>query len=146
MKDLTFVLLLCLVSFCSISQNAIYFYNSGNDKLDQKDFKGASEEYTKAIELNPNKPEFFMNRGIAKSELGDYRSAIEDFSVSITLDTNNKLAYFNRGNTHHMLRNYTGSVEDFDKVILIDTLFVPRICEQDECRNPSDLRILKVKN
>jgi len=28
----------------------------------------------------------------------------------------------------------------------IDTLFVPRICEQDECRNPSDLRILKVKN
>lgn len=28
----------------------------------------------------------------------------------------------------------------------IDTLFAPRICEQDECRNPSDLRILKVKN
>ena len=27
----------------------------------------------------------------------------------------------------------------------IDTLFAPRICEQDECRNPSDLRILKVK-
>ena len=27
----------------------------------------------------------------------------------------------------------------------IDTLLDPRICEQDECRNPSDLRILKVK-
>ena len=28
----------------------------------------------------------------------------------------------------------------------IDTLFAPRICEQSECRNPSDLRILKIKN
>ncbi len=77
-------------SFGCFSQTAVDFYNIGNDKLDLKDFKGALEEFNKAIELNPNKAEFFMNRAIAKSEIGEYRSAIEEAAAEVNDDVMTK--------------------------------------------------------
>ena len=47
------------------------YLDSGCDKDDQKDSKGAIEDYTKAIELNPSYAEAYANRGCAKEELKD---------------------------------------------------------------------------
>ena len=51
MKNLVVVFILILMSLGVSSQTAMDFYNAGNDKLDRKDFKGALEEYSKAIQL-----------------------------------------------------------------------------------------------
>jgi len=47
------------------------YLDSGCDKESDKNFKGAIEDYTKAIELCPTYAEVYANRGCAKEELKD---------------------------------------------------------------------------
>jgi hypothetical protein len=72
MKNFVLVAVLSFLSLSSFTQTAMDYYNTGNDKLDQKDFTGALEAFTKAIALDDTKSDFFMNRGIVKSEIGDW--------------------------------------------------------------------------
>ncbi len=58
---------------------------------------GAIQDYTKAIELNPNYNDAYYNRGSAKYEIEDYRGAIEDYNKAIKLNPNSDKAYYNRG-------------------------------------------------
>ena len=60
-------------------KTASEYLDRGCDKDDQKDSKGAIEDYTKAIELNPNYAEAYANRGCATEELGDKEGAIADW-------------------------------------------------------------------
>ncbi len=50
--------------------------------------KGALEDFSKALELSPNKVEAFYGRGFAKSKLGDPRGAIEDYSRAAEMGNN----------------------------------------------------------
>ena len=59
----------------------------GNEKFGEKDYKGAIEEYSKAIMLDPKFKEAYRNRGMAKHELQDYQGAIADYSKAIEIDT-----------------------------------------------------------
>ena len=58
MKHLLLVFVLFLFGLEVHSQTAMDYYNSGNDKLDQKDFTGALEAYSKAIALDDTKSDF----------------------------------------------------------------------------------------
>ncbi len=66
-------------------KTAAEYLDRGCDKDDQKDSKGAIEDYTKAIELNPNYAEAYANRGCAKEELGDKKGAISDWQKAAEL-------------------------------------------------------------
>ena len=59
-------------------KTASEYLDRGCDKDDKRDSKGAIEDYTKAIELDPNYAEAYANRGCAKEELGDKEGAIAD--------------------------------------------------------------------
>ena len=57
-----------------------YQYNeSGNSKMENGDFNGAIEDYTKALEVFPNDPVINYNLGVAKYNLGDTNGACIDF-------------------------------------------------------------------
>ena len=47
------------------------YHNKGNAKVNLGDYRGAIQDYSKAIELNPNNANAYYNRGNAKSALGD---------------------------------------------------------------------------
>ena len=61
-----------------IMKNETDFYNSGNTKYFQEDYKGAIHDYDKAIELNPNDPQAYIFRGDAKIASGDQKGACLD--------------------------------------------------------------------
>jgi tetratricopeptide (TPR) repeat protein len=74
------------------------YYNRGISKHEVGDYKGAIQDYNKAIELNtPNLAQAYSNRGVSKSELEDYMGAIEDYNKTIELNPNDGMAYNNRG-------------------------------------------------
>ena len=53
------------------------FYKSGNKKFDEGDYQGAIDDYSKAIELDPENPEIYIKRGDIKSlYLGDFWNAL----------------------------------------------------------------------
>ncbi len=66
-------------------KTAAEYLDRGCDKDDQKESKGAIEDYTKAIELNPNYAEAYANRGCAKEELGDKEGALADWQKAADL-------------------------------------------------------------
>ena len=72
-------------AFC-IGQTAEDYFNkayNASEKLLQ--FK--IDNYTKAINLNPDYSAAFNNRGFAKYSLNDYDGAIADYTKAIELDT-----------------------------------------------------------
>jgi tetratricopeptide (TPR) repeat protein len=70
------------------SDESVEAYNRGVDKSDLGDKQGAIDDYTLAINLNPNDDKAYNNRGIAKSDLGDDRGAIDDYTLAIDLNPN----------------------------------------------------------
>ena len=48
------------------------YYNRGFVKNGLKDYAGAIEDYTKAIELDPKSAVVYYNRGFVKNGLKDY--------------------------------------------------------------------------
>ena len=77
-----------LFSYTTYSQTAEEYFNSGLEKMKNGDFSDAIEDYTKAIELDPNYADAYINRGIAKNKLENHSGAITDFTKAIELDPN----------------------------------------------------------
>ena len=58
----------------------------GKEKGEFGDYHGAIEEFTKAIQSNPNFPAAYFSRAIVKEALGDKYGAISDYTDAIRLN------------------------------------------------------------
>ena len=128
MKKIFYSLIFVVVSTIGFAQteSAKEFYNSGNLKLDKKEYKEAINDYDKAIELNKKFSEAYYNRALAKNYLKDYKGAIADYSESLELDSTNIQALNalnNRGLAKKALEDYDGAVEDYTKAINLNESF-----------------------
>ena len=125
MKKIIYSLILIAISTLSFAQteNAKEFYNSGNDKLDKREYKEAIKDYDKTIELNGTFSAAYYNRALAKNYLKDYKGAIEDYSVALELDSTNIQALNNRGLAKKALEDYDGALEDYTKAINLNESF-----------------------
>lgn len=94
----TFFLILALYAIVNCySQTSKEFYKRGIIKDSLKDYKGAIDDYTKAIELDIKFTDAYSKRGTAKGVLeDDIQGAIADFNKAIEIDHNYKDAYKKR--------------------------------------------------
>ena len=67
-------------------KNADAYTGQGASKADRGNWKGAAEEYTKALESNPKFVRAYLLRALAKEKIGDWKGAVEDYSKVIELD------------------------------------------------------------
>jgi tetratricopeptide (TPR) repeat protein len=84
----------------SVNKTALknYFKFRGMAKVQLEDNKGAIEDFTKAIFVDPNEVDLlYALRGFSKNSIKDYFSAILDFSEAINLNPNEGLYYAGRG-------------------------------------------------
>ena len=94
------------------------FFDRGLDKRKKGDNQGAIEDYTKAIELNPDYATAYYNRGIAHSDLKEYQQAIADYTESIRLKNPELWVPYNgRGIAHSDLKEYQKAIADYSKAI-----------------------------
>jgi tetratricopeptide (TPR) repeat protein len=84
MKNLLLISILFL-SLNIFSQTSEEWYEKGDAKVEQNDYKGAISDYTKSIELDSNNSLVYANRGRAKYALQDYRGATADYTKAIEL-------------------------------------------------------------
>lgn len=61
-----------------------------------KNYKGAIEDFTQALEFTPDDVNLFLNRGFIKSLSGDEEGAVEDYNKSIVYNPKNASAWFNQ--------------------------------------------------
>ena len=117
-------LFLLLVPMVSFGQTADDLNTSGNTKMNLKDYYGAINDYSRAIELKPdNVYAYYFNRGNAKKNLKDYYGAINDYSKSIELAPDYPMAYNNRAYAKDQLKDHYGAINDFSKAIELNPDF-----------------------
>lgn len=101
-----------------IPQSKILIADIYNDRglarLQLKDLKGATLDFSLAIQLNANDRAYY-NRGCACQRHGDNFSAVRDFTQSLRLNPANTEAYVNRGIAHHQLGYQQAAIADLEK-------------------------------
>lgn len=102
---------------------ATQYFDQGVEKFDAGNYQGAVDDYTKAIEINPQDETAYLTRGVAKRNLNDRQGAIADFTMAIEINPRFVLAYFNRGEDRFVLGDLRGAMTDFDNAIEIDPQF-----------------------
>ncbi|ARM31433.1 tetratricopeptide repeat protein [Prosthecochloris sp. HL-130-GSB] len=115
--SLSAVLLLVMIGLGACGPDAREINTTGLEKLKQKDFDGAFEDFSAAIEKDPDFAEAYLNRGFVHGNRGELQSALEDFNKAIELDPEYLEAYFNRGFIYGYFEEYEKSFADFSKVI-----------------------------
>ncbi|KST65578.1 tetratricopeptide repeat protein [Mastigocoleus testarum] len=96
------------------------YYNQGLEKLKQKNYKAAIEQFTHALQENPYFADAYRYRGLAYYESGDIYQAISDYSECLKLNPRNGEAYYCRALTRLELKNLPGSLDDIEKAININ--------------------------
>ncbi len=91
------------------------YYNRGCAKDELKDYTGAIDDYTKAIELGPNNESEYLNRGLAKYELHFFQEAIKDYDKAIEIEPNKSTAYFGRANAEYQAGDKENACLDWSK-------------------------------
>lgn len=92
-------------------------YNfKGLDKSNAGDFKGAIEDFNKALEIQST-GQIYFNRAYAKSMTEDFKGAIQDYDKSIELKYRLAEAFFERGLCKEEIDNTDGAIDDYTKAI-----------------------------
>lgn len=95
-----------------------YYISRAEIKHKLKNYSGAVDDYSKAIELNPQ-GYYYKSRGDSKVELKDYSGAIEDYSKLIELGWG-AFSYILRASAKDEINDFSGAIEDYSKAILLE--------------------------
>lgn len=96
-----------------------YFFRA-YEFVEQKDYRGAIVNYTKAIKLDPKFAAAYNNRGAAYADIDKYDDAMKDYNKAIELDPKYVAAYNNRGNAYANKGNNDDAIKDYNKAIELD--------------------------
>lgn len=82
-------------------------------KSDNFDFKGALEDYNKAISYDSTNAKAWFLRANIKMSLKMFKEALPDFDKTIELNEKNADAYYNRGYAYSILGNKDKACENY---------------------------------
>jgi tetratricopeptide (TPR) repeat protein len=97
------LLLLCISSFGYGQMTAIRYAKRGDLNSSNRNYKEAIQDYTKAIELDPDNDSYCSSRGWSKYSLKDGEGVIIDLTKAIELNPKDSESYRGRGLAKIML-------------------------------------------
>ncbi len=106
----------------------------GRVKQDVGDPRGAIEDYTALLGMNPGLVEAYNGRARARSAIGELDAALADHDTSIHLDPRSAHSRTKRGLTRAQKGDFDGAIADHDEAIRLD----PRSAQS--CANRADGR------
>jgi len=106
-----------------ICPNDARFYISRGCFKGTESHEDAIEDYTKAIEIEPNNVFAYRLRGDSKRKLGDYQGAINDYSKAIEIYPNKAYLYNYRAESKRKLGDNEGADEDDRKAEKLKNIF-----------------------
>lgn len=96
------------------------FKEKGNEAFRAKNYKEASNFYTKAIQVKDDEPIAYSNRAMCNIQLGKYYEAKGDCDRAIQLDPKFVKAYYRRATALSKLFRYRLSRNDYQTVLSLD--------------------------
>ncbi len=92
----------------------------GNKAMTQRDFLGAIEKYSEAININPTNAVYFSNRAAAYSSARKHDLALKDAEKAIELDPKYAKAWSRLGLAKYVLGDAKGSMEAYEQGLKIE--------------------------
>ncbi|HYF69641.1 MAG TPA: tetratricopeptide repeat protein [Ohtaekwangia sp.] len=80
-------------------------------------YRGAIEDYTKALKIEGSDPAIWLGRGIAREKMNDLKGAYTDYTKAIEVDEKYEKAWLNRGNLLSKQGRYEQAIEDYSAAI-----------------------------
>lgn len=90
-------------------------------------YKGAEEDYSRALEIDPSDAEIWLGRGLARERQKNYQGAFSDYTKAIDIRENFFKAWINRGNVLFKLERYQDAIDDFNVALIYQPDFAPAI-------------------
>ncbi|WVO16185.1 hypothetical protein L204_103856 [Cryptococcus depauperatus] len=91
----------------------------GNQLMNQKLYDSAIEQYTEAINLDPN-PIYYSNRAAAWGGIGQHEKAIEDAQKALELNPKFARGYSRLGHAHFSLGNMADAIQAYEDGLALD--------------------------
>ncbi|NQT07283.1 MAG: tetratricopeptide repeat protein, partial [Candidatus Omnitrophica bacterium] len=90
-------------------EQAVTYFDRGVECMDLGEYDEAIENFTRAIELDPEVPPVaYNNRAIVYMKIGEYKKALEDFTRALELDPDDKMVQRNLGIVREKLKKGEG--------------------------------------
>lgn len=86
------------------------------------EFRLATEDFTRAIDLQPDFVSAIFHRGTVRVVRGDYDQAMEDFNRVIELEPKHAAAHYNRGRLQYWKGQHEEAIADFETTRTLDPL------------------------
>ncbi len=104
---LTGILIVSLLLSMNVKgQSAKRHYKAGVDFIESKKFEFAIDEFTKAIEVDPDYTKAYVKRGKLYDKAGNKDAAIEDFSKAVVFEPKNKELFYFLGRCYNEAGKY----------------------------------------
>ena len=118
-----------------VTKNDEYAYGArAAIKYDRKDYRGALEDYSRDLRLNPESASSYYNRGLAKYMLLDFQGAIRDFTLTIQRNPNHFKAYYSRGLANGELHDYDAAIQNYSETIKRDPQYADAYYHRGKAR------------
>lgn len=101
------------------------YLERGLQRFESGYYKGALEDYTKALEIDQTDEDIWLGCGLAREKLKDYEGAFSDYTKAIDIRENFFKAWINRGNVLFKLERYNDAIEDFNVALIYQPDFAP---------------------
>jgi predicted O-linked N-acetylglucosamine transferase (SPINDLY family) len=87
--------------------------------LQQAKFQPAEQQFSRAIEINPDNSRLHTNHGNALLGLNRAQEALSAYDRAVALDSENYGAFYNRGNILAALKRFEEALASYDKAIAL---------------------------
>ncbi|CAG7920740.1 unnamed protein product [Penicillium olsonii] len=91
--------------------------SEGNSLMSKKDYAGAIQQYTKALEIAPSNPIYLSNRAAAYSASSQHEKAAEDAELATAADPKYSKAWSRLGLARFDMGDYHAAKEAYEKGI-----------------------------
>jgi tetratricopeptide (TPR) repeat protein len=92
------------------------YYYRGIARSEKNDHDGAIGDYTQALKLDPQDPDYLNSRAQAYEAKNDFDKALADYNQSLKINPKSVYAYNNRGATYQRKGDYARAAADYGEV------------------------------
>jgi len=128
-KHYTFLLVFILstISFCLFGQNAKQFLKTGDEFLKGNKPVDAIEQYTKALQMEPDLTKAYTQRALAYSQTSRFKEAAEDYDRASVFVPKDEVNFFNSATMYHKIDDDLTSLDRINKALAVKNSYVEAI-------------------
>jgi tetratricopeptide (TPR) repeat protein len=105
---------------CGCANSAIGHMQSGITFYQQKQYKGALEQFDRAVQIDSDMPEIYFHRGNLYCDWEkQYDKAIADYNKAVALKPDYLQVYINRANIYKLQAKYDEAIADYNKAVAL---------------------------